>query len=37
METLDLELVLVTCNQAADPEQIARRVHQYVTYAYAGT
>jgi protocatechuate 3,4-dioxygenase beta subunit len=35
--TLDLELVLVACNQAADLEQIARRVHKYVTYAYSGT
>jgi protocatechuate 3,4-dioxygenase beta subunit len=37
VDTLDLELVLVACNQAADLEQIARRVHQYVTYSYAGT
>jgi protocatechuate 3,4-dioxygenase beta subunit len=37
VDTLDLELVLVACNQAADVEQIARRVHQYVTYTYAGT
>ena len=37
VETLDLELVLVACNQAADLEQIAQRVHQYITYAYAGT
>jgi hypothetical protein len=37
VETLDLELVLVAHNQAADLQQIAGRVHQYVTYAYAGT
>lgn len=37
VETLDLELVLVACNQAADLEQIAQRVHQYITYAYTGT
>jgi protocatechuate 3,4-dioxygenase beta subunit len=37
VETLDLEVVLVACNQAADLEQIARRVHRYVTYTYAGT
>jgi protocatechuate 3,4-dioxygenase beta subunit len=37
VDTLDLELVLVACNQAPDLEQIARRVHQYVTSAYAGT
>ena len=37
VEKPDLELVLVALNQAAGLEQIARRVHQYVTYAYAGT
>ncbi len=37
VETPDLELVLVARNQAADLAQIARRVHQYVTYAYPGT
>jgi protocatechuate 3,4-dioxygenase beta subunit len=37
MNTPDLELVLVANNQAADLEQIAQRVHQYVTYAFAGT
>jgi protocatechuate 3,4-dioxygenase beta subunit len=37
VETVDLELVLVACNQAADIGRMAQRVHQYVTYAYAGT
>jgi protocatechuate 3,4-dioxygenase beta subunit len=37
MNEPNLELVLVACNQAADLEHIARRVHQYVTYAYPGT
>ena len=37
MNAPNLELVLVTCNQAADLEQIARRVHQHVTYACTDT
>jgi protocatechuate 3,4-dioxygenase beta subunit len=37
MKALDLELVLVTTDQAADLATVARRVHQYVNYSYPGS